>query len=94
MTIFNPLEITLLAPNHFGFGGLDRDVLAREHENCLDLIIRHPETRIVPVWHSRNLFSETGETGATPVPAYLTPEEAAGLISHCQGSGLSWKTNP
>jgi len=80
MTIFNPFELTLLAPNHFGFGGLDRDVLAREHENCLDLILRHPETRIVPVWHSRNLFSETGETGATPVPAYLTPEEAAGLI--------------
>ena len=80
MTIFNPFELTLLAPNHFGFGRLDRDVLAREHENCLDLILRHPETRIVPVWHSRNLFSETGETGPTPVPAYLTPEEAAGLI--------------
>ena len=35
--------------------------------------IAGPETRIVPVWNSRNLFSETGESGATPVPAYLTP---------------------
>ena len=63
------------------FCGLDRDVLAREREDCLDLILRYPETLIVPVWRSRNLFSEVWETGATPVPAYLTPEETSGFIS-------------
>ena len=80
MIIFDPYELTLHTPNHFSFGGLDRDVISREKASCLDCVLENPETRIVPVWHSRNLFSETGETGATPVPAYLTPEEAAGLI--------------
>ena len=80
MTIFNPFDLTIPPPNHFGFGGLDRDLLARDREDCLDLVLNHPDTRIVPLWNSRNLFSETGETGATPVPAYLTPKEAATLI--------------
>jgi len=80
MTIFNPFELALPAPNHFGYGGIDRDVLTREREDCLELILRNPETRIVPVWRSCNLFSETGETGKTPVPAYLSPEEARYFI--------------
>ena len=79
MTIFDPFELTLIPPNHFSFGGLDRDVIVREREDCLDFILRLPETRIVPVWRSHNLFSVTGETGATPIPVYLSPEEAAAL---------------
>ena len=81
MTIFDPYELTLRAPNHFSFGGLDRDVISREEPGCLDSILEHPETRIVPIWRSLNLFSKTLEAGVPPVPAYLSAKEATDLIT-------------
>ena len=80
MTIFDPYELTLRAPNHFSFGGLDRDVISREEPGFLDSILEDPETRIVPIWRSLNLFSKTPETGNPPVPAYLSAKEAKDLI--------------
>ena len=80
MIIFDPSELTLLTPNHFSFGGLDRDVILREKANCLDSVLENPETRIVPIWRSLNLLSNTVETGTTPVPAYLSIQEAKDLI--------------
>ena len=80
MTIFDAHELTLSTPNHFSFGGLDRDVLSREEANCIDTVLEHPETRIVPIWRSLNLFSKTVETGAPPALAYLSTEEAIDLI--------------
>ena len=42
MTIFDPFELTLIPPNHFSFGGLDRDVISREEANCLDTVLENP----------------------------------------------------
>lgn len=80
MTVFDPYELTLKTPNHFSFGGLDRDVFTRESEDCIDLILKHHMTRILPVWSSKNLFFDSGETGVEPLSAYLTPKEANELI--------------
>ena len=80
MTIFDPYELTLRAPNHFSFGGLDRDVISREDLHCLNSVLEHPETRIVPIWRSLNLFSKPLEKGVPPVPAYLSVKEATDLI--------------
>ena len=80
MIIFNPSELTLCPPNHFSFGGIDRDFILREKPSCLDYVLENPGTRIVPIWRSLNLFSNTIETGATPVPAYLSIKEAKDLF--------------
>ena len=80
MIIFDPSELNQRTPNHFSFGGLDRDVITREKVNCLDYVLDNPATRIVPIWQSLNLFSNTLETGSTPVPAYLSIQEAKDLI--------------
>ena len=80
MTIFDAHEFTLSTPNHFSFGGLDRDVILREEASCIDSVLEHPETRIVPIWRSLNLFSKTVEKGAPPALAYLSTEEAIDLI--------------
>ncbi|MDP6488993.1 MAG: NAD(+) diphosphatase, partial [SAR324 cluster bacterium] len=81
------------APNHFSFGGLDRDVISREESNCLDFVLERPETRIVPVWRSLNLFSGALETGKTPVPAYLSTEEATDLIKIAKNQVYLGKQN-
>ena len=93
MKIFDPYELTLRAPNHFSFGGLDRDVISREESNCLDFVLERPETRIVPVWRSLNLFSGALETGKTPVPAYLSTEEATDLIKIAKNQVYLGKQN-
>ena len=93
MKIFDPYELTLRAPNHFSFGGLDRDVISREESNCLDFVLERPETRIVPVWRSLNLFSGALETGKTPVPAYLSTEEATDLINIAKNQVYLGKQN-
>ena len=80
MIIFDPSEITLRAPNHFSFGGLDRDVILREMPRCLEYVLENPRTRIIPIWRSLNLFSNTLETGAPPLPAYLSIQEAKDLF--------------
>jgi len=91
--IFDPYELTLRAPNHFSFGGLDRDVISREESNCLDFVLERPETRIVPVWRSLNLFSGALETGKTPVPAYLSTDEATDLINIAKNQVYLGKQN-
>ena len=93
MKIFDPHELTHRAPNHFSFGGLDRDVISREESNCLDFVLERPETRIVPVWRSLNLFSGALETGKTPVPAYLSTEEATDLIKIAKNQVYLGKQN-
>ena len=93
MKIFDPYELTLRAPNHFSFGGLDRDVISREESNCLDFVLERPETRIVPIWRSLNLFSGALETGKTPVPAYLSTEEATDLIKIAKNQVYLGKQN-
>ena len=93
MKIFDPYELTHRAPNHFSFGGLDRDVNSREESNCLDFVLERPETRIVPVWRSLNLFSGALETGKTPVPAYLSTEEATDLIKIAKNQVYLGKQN-
>jgi len=91
--IFDPYELTHRAPNHFSFGGLDRDVISREESNCLDFVLERPETRIVPVWRSLNLFSGALETGKTPVPAYLSTDEATDLINIAKNQVYLGKQN-
>ena len=93
MKIFDPYELTHRAPNHFSFGGLDRDVISREESNCLDFVLERPETRIVPVWRSLNLFSGALETGKTPVPAYLSTDEATDLINIAKNQVYLGKQN-
>ena len=93
MKIFDHYELTHRAPNHFSFGGLDRDVISREESNCLDFVLERPETRIVPVWRSLNLFSGALETGKTPVPAYLSTEEATDLIKIAKNQVYLGKQN-
>ncbi len=93
MKIFDPYELTLRAPNHFSFGGLDRDVVSREESSCLDSALERPETRIVPIWRSLNLFSGALETGKTPVPAYLSTEEATDLIKIAKNQVYLGKQN-
>ena len=93
MKIFDPHELTHRAPNHFSFGGLDRDVISREESNCLDFVLERPETRIVPIWRSLNLFSGALETGKTPVPAYLSTDEATDLINIAKNQVYLGKQN-
>ena len=81
MTIFDPLKLTGKAPNNLSFGGLDRDVTTRNNDDCLNMIIRNPQTRVVPVWCSRNLFSEIGGDLIKPIPSYLNTDEAIELIN-------------
>ena len=80
MTVFDSFELTSKPPNNFSFGGLDRDVTTREKDDCIDMVIRDSQTRVVPVWRSRNLFSEIGGNLIKPTPAYLSIDEATELI--------------
>jgi len=81
MTVFDPFELTSKAPNNLSFGGLDRDVITREKDDCIDMIIRDPQTRVIPVWCLRNLFFDVGGNLKRPKPAYLNTEEAYELIN-------------
>ena len=45
------------------------------------MILRDPKTRIVPVWRSRNLFSEIGGNLIKPKPAFLNTDETIELIN-------------
>lgn len=78
--VFDPFELTGLHPNHLGFGGLDRDAVFREGENCIQKILKSAETLIVPVWRNLNLFREIGGKDKKPVPAYLSADQASSLI--------------
>jgi NAD+ diphosphatase len=78
--IFDPFELTGLKPNHLGFGGLDRAAPAREQENLLEEILRHPGTLIVPIWRNLNLFSETGGKDSRPIPAFISADQSSTLI--------------
>ena len=81
MTVFDPFELTSRTPNNLSFGGLDRDVTTREKDDCIDMILKDPQTRVVPVWRSRNLFSKIGGELIEPTPAYLSTDEATELIN-------------
>ncbi len=58
MTDFDAYRLTALAPNHFGYGGIDRDHLAREQHGCpFDFLSdRLSQAQIVPLWNLRNFF--------------------------------------
>ena len=81
MTVFDPFELTSKTPNNLSFGGLDRDVTTREKDDSIDMILKDPQTRVVPVWRSRNLFSKIGGELIEPTPAYLSTDEATELIN-------------
>lgn len=80
MKVFDPYELSSRSPNHLSYGGLDRDTITRERVDCFDFVLKLPETKIIPVWRSRNLFSKTGESGEIPKPAYLSTIEGAELL--------------
>ena len=75
MTVFDPFELMLHFPNHFGFGGLDRDSLNRENNDFVGLILRDKFTRLVPIWRSKNLFYKCGDDIVKPEPLFLKPNE-------------------
>ena len=80
MTVFDPFELMLHFPNHFGFGGLDRDSLNRENNDFVGLILRDKFTRLVPIWRSKNLFSKFGEDIVKPEPLFLKPNESKEIL--------------
>lgn len=62
--------------NFYAYGGLDRAAALRQREEWLERSLMEPETRLVPVWRSRNLVVE----GAEPRAVLLEPEAARALI--------------
>ena len=76
MTVFDPFELTHQLPNHFGFGGLDRDTLNRENNDFVGSILGDEFTRLVPIWRSKNLFSKFGEDIVKPVPLFLNANDS------------------
>ena len=52
-----PDDLTRRLPNYFAFGGIDRSAHVRE-QGGLDAVVARPDTRLVPVWRSRNLFAD------------------------------------
>ena len=56
MTFFDPYELTSQNPNHFGYGGLDRDFSNRENEEFIDYISKTGGVNIVvSSWYLDNL---------------------------------------
>jgi len=84
MTDFDSNELTSYIPNHFGYGGLDRDVFNRENEDFIDSISRTSHTRIVLVWRSKNLFVECGGLNKKPESLFLSPFESKEFIKICK----------
>ena len=56
MSIINPLDFSIIKPNHLSYGGLDRRIDLRDEKNCLEFISELENTRFVPSWNSKNLF--------------------------------------
>lgn len=62
--------------NFYAYGGLDRAAALRQQEEWLERSLMEPETRLVPIWRSRNLVAE----GEEPKAVLLEPDAARGLI--------------
>ncbi|KZD08256.1 NAD(+) diphosphatase [Oceanibaculum pacificum] len=62
--------------NFYAYGGLDRAAALRQQEEWLERSLMEPETRLVPIWRSRNLVAE----GEEPKAVLLEPGAARGLI--------------
>ena len=75
-----PDDLTRRPPNYFAFGGIDRSAHVREQEGWLDAVVARPDTRLVPVWRSRNLFADLGNRVMPPVAALPTVVEAGRLL--------------
>jgi NAD+ diphosphatase len=75
-----PLDLTRRPPNFFAFGGVDRLAHVRNHHDWLDELLAQPETRLVPVWRSRNLFADMGNRAMPPSAGFPTAGEASRLV--------------
>jgi NAD+ diphosphatase len=63
----------MIRPNYYAGSALDRMSERRTDAEWLAELLRKPESRLIPVWRSRNLVIE----GATPEPVFLPPAECA-----------------
>jgi len=77
MTVFDPHTIHPFAPNHLGYGGLDRDDLARDNEDIFTQLKMQKQTRYLPVWRSMNLFLNAIAEGHPPEMCWLGYDEIA-----------------
>ena len=77
MTVFDPYIIHPFAPNNLGYGGLDRDDLARDGEDIFSHLNQASNTRYLPVWRSMNLFAGTIADNQPPELCWLTIDEIA-----------------
>ncbi len=75
-----PFDLTRRPPNFFAFGGVDRLAHVRERESWLDELLAQPETRLVPVWRSRNLFADLGNRAIPPTAGFPTVADAGRLV--------------
>jgi len=71
MSIINPLDFSIIKPNHLSYGGLDRRIDLRNKKNCLECISEFENTRFVPSWNSKNLFFHTSDDkDLAPLPHF------------------------
>src|SRR5258708_19779107 len=71
---FPPMTVS----NFYADGGLDRAAHLREEPNWLEAALARPGTLLVPVWQSRNLITQLGET---PAAVRLAAAQAAPLLA-------------
>jgi len=65
MTAFNSYDLYFQKPNHFGYGGLDRNIYLRDNKNWFKKLNKK-RTKIVPLWNSLNLFSKLDKGNDDP----------------------------
>ena len=71
MTNINPFELSSCKPNHFGFGGLNRNIEFREQSDWLEILYKRNNTKFVPLWKSQNLFLHSDDIkNKAPIPAF------------------------
>ena len=83
MTDFDAYRLTEYAPNHLGFGGLDRDALTRDahHDPHMFLHGNMASALITPHWQYRGLFAGEAEQHSKPEPLFMTVTEAGALVA-------------
>jgi NAD+ diphosphatase len=64
-------------PNYYAAGGYDRAAKLRKDQDWLATRIRHPQSRIVPVWRNQNLVSKA-QDGMPPRAVFVTRDQIVG----------------
>ncbi|HYB11771.1 MAG TPA: NAD(+) diphosphatase [Alphaproteobacteria bacterium] len=70
-----------MRPNFYSHSGLDRVSHLRKEDAWLEVLVRDPRTRVVPVWRAQNLFRPFANAAEPPAPLMPTVDTAAHLLN-------------